>query len=443
MHATATSESPPPPPPFGDKMRTLTYEQVKRSVLAGSSPRITGSQYVASFNWLEDNVPTMIVPGNIPSHHERKSERDSDFDPGLPPKWTPHESPPQLQEDAGDYYRDINAAQYSKHPLEAAVCAVLAQTPDIATTEVDLFACGSTLGNLLRFSRRADKTFRFIVETVGETVFFVQRESSPTEKILDVRGYGHSMPDAYTSLDDCVKKSVSHQRLVKYDLGGFECIVRHEGDGYLDSHISESSPGGGHPLLPSSEGLRVMGGGKVIPQEAIFDIKTRSFLRKSHDVLAGELDRLWLRQIPNFILAYHQRGVFNNIEVMDVREHIAKWEAEHESDIRILSALMGEIIAYARERSGTSFEVCSQQLGILEFRHVRGHVNPALPADLRQTWSRAVRGDNDDTGEEDLDADADSDAKGGVGIDSGDDEAEPDYTACSAENCGYCGQCKY
>jgi hypothetical protein len=145
------------------------------------------------------------------------------------PRWTPPRHQLELHEGSGDYYHNINAAQYPKHSVEPAVRAVLAQNVSLLTTEVDFFAYSSTIGNLLQFSRRTNKTSRFIVEAVGETVFFIRRENSLPEKILNVRGHGYSMPEAYTSLDECVETSVSHQQLIKYRLDGFQCILRYEG----------------------------------------------------------------------------------------------------------------------------------------------------------------------------------------------------------------------
>ncbi|KAK6411818.1 hypothetical protein LTR95_018043 [Oleoguttula sp. CCFEE 5521] len=268
-------------------MDALRYVQVQGTLSRGKAPRITGCKYLASFNWLRKDTPT------------------SSF---------------QLLEDSGHFFRDINAAQYPKHPIDPAVRAVLAQTPALEADRVDLFACGSTMGNLLRFARRDDKEFRFVVEVVGSMVFLIRRENSPDEKIRGVRAYGHTMPKSYTKLDRRVRESVSHQRLIRYKFGGIECIVRCEGDGYLKHKAKESSPAFHH--LAGIEGLRMLAGGKAISQEAMFDIKTRSFRRKGKDILGGEIDRLWLRQIPNFIVAYHRSGTFDDIEIMDVGEQI-------------------------------------------------------------------------------------------------------------------------
>ena len=91
--------------------------------------------------------------------------------PGRPPLWTPLNGSQQLQQDKGDYFRDPNAARFPSYPTEPAVRAVLTTEPDYPTSELDIFACGSTLGNLSRFVRGNDKPFRFNVEVIGETVF--------------------------------------------------------------------------------------------------------------------------------------------------------------------------------------------------------------------------------------------------------------------------------
>lgn len=95
-----------------------------------------------------------------------------------------------------------------------AIEAILKQNPDFDTKGIDIVGCGSTLGNLLRFARNIDKKFRMIVECVGSTVFFIRRENSPTQTIPDVRGYGHTFPEAYTTWDAAVRGSETHQRVI-------------------------------------------------------------------------------------------------------------------------------------------------------------------------------------------------------------------------------------
>ena len=120
--------------------------------------------------------------------------------------------------------------------MQPAITTVL-KTEKISKPEsIDIFACGSTLGNLLRFARQQDlKPFRMIVEVIDNTVFLIRRENSPREKIQGVRGYGHTMPEAYTTWKKEVKGSISPQRIVQYEFAGLQCLVRFESDGYLPS----------------------------------------------------------------------------------------------------------------------------------------------------------------------------------------------------------------
>lgn len=368
----------------------------------------------------------------------------------MPPKWAPLKIHPRLEEDSGEYFRDINAANYPMHSLEPAVTAVLAQSGDIAG-QADIFACGSTLENLVQFVTNADKTFRFLVEVVGETVFLVRRENSPLEKIPDIRGYGHTFPDAYTSLEDSVKGSVTHQRLISYDFAGLELIVRSEVDGYLSDLADDAVESS--VTSKSVEGLSIVAGGRAIPQEALFDpktrnawdFKTRRARKRSDEIFEQEVPKLWIKQIPNMIVAYNQRGVFDDIDVMQVQARVDKWEKEHAVNLENLAAVLKQIVTHARHQAGDAFEVCCQTPGKLEFRTVGGQWSSALSDELKAKWTDTVADEMSDSSGVYV-----SDADDGIGDDDDDDagstasdESVRDYTACDASSCGYCGRCRY
>ena len=219
--------------------------------------------------------------------------------------------------------------------MEPAIRALLTLRPKLDFSAVDVVGCASTLGNLLRFAGSQDKSFRFYAELVEDTLFLVRKEISPTELLEDVRGYGHTFPEAYTSWEASLKGSVSHQRLIKYSFGGLTCLVRSEADGYLrkklpgsserherlaaepdsrDDDISsilsatEAVPLGERTTDPNAS-LTVKLGGCRIPQNAIFDLKTRSNYDPVNECIRPQINmeeaysRLWLSQIPNFIIA--------------------------------------------------------------------------------------------------------------------------------------------
>ncbi|KAE8414808.1 hypothetical protein BDV36DRAFT_298643 [Aspergillus pseudocaelatus] len=355
--------------------------------------KITDVRDVASYNWLNRKTATIMIPGR-------------------PPAWTPLSEPSKLREDAGQYFRDQNAARYPSHPFQPAVEAIFETCPDFPTAEVDIVGCGSTLGNLLRFARNIDKKFRFVVQCVGKTVFLIRRENSPTQTIPDVRGYGHTFPEAYTTWDAEVKGSESHQRIIQYSLGGLNCLVRFEADGYhldlsAERNQEDSTKHGGaakdkrtvHQLLDAFNDSSISShhsidrtltkeiGGVYIPQSAIFDLKTRSIRRKDQDFLAEELPRLWISQIPNMILAFHRSGVFEEIQKTDTREMIKKWETEEQNNLRKFVALLNMLIVFTRGQPDGRLEVFHDEgSSVLELREVEESFNNALPEQVEDRW---------------------------------------------------------
>jgi hypothetical protein len=337
-------------------------------------------------------------------------------------------------------------------------------------------ACGSTLGNLLRFVRRQDTAFRVLVEKVGDTVFFIRRENSPTELIPGVRGYGHAFPEANTTWEAPVKGSSSHQRLIRYSFGGLDFLVRFEADGYIkesgslspviastetkaDRDVSVDSLAGllSGVTVPtqsaeSTTSLVIEEGGTLIDQHRIFDLKTRSIKsRFLKDHLDEQLPRLWISQIPNFILAFHTIGVFKpaDTEVKDVSSEIDKWERTHSQDLARLAALVHKIVELVSASDDCKFELRCGEIGKLEVHDQLPDAGDALSPEIAEQWrnqSAHASGLRLDVHVDDSDSDCDDkydrnwqDYEG-----NSDRESENlDYTACSAHDCGYCGKCPY
>lgn len=290
-------------------------------------------------------------------------------------------------------------------------------------SEVDFVACGNTLVNFLRFIRGEDKSFRILAYKVGETVFLVRRENSPTELIPDVRGFGHTFPEANTTWEPEVKGSASHQRVVRYSFGGMELLVRFGVDGYmkeenrpvLENASVENPPPADvdslaasffsstispNPASPSPDaGLRITSTAHpIVPQSSIFDLKTRSiYTRSKKDHLADLLPRLWVAQIPTSILAFHTQGLFakQDIEIRDVREEVKEWEKEHSAKLAKLAALLSWIEEFvgSYEVDG-KLEICYRgpDAGGLEVRRQLADVGEVLSADVRKRWEQGAGG---------------------------------------------------
>lgn len=335
---------------------------------------------------------------------------------GEPRKWTPLSVPRTLPQDNGTYYRDRNAAQYPTYPLEPMVQAILTDQPEFPITDVDIIGCNNTLGYLLGFVRGVGDPFRMVVQVLGKTVFF-RRGNPPDETIPGVRGYGHTFPEAYTTWNENVGRSKSHQRVVKYKFADMQCLIRFEPDGFLpglvtDTHETEQAPvpGSQEGITNAEEGLpsieditlsdapssasemapqqlEIAMQGRRIPQCAVFDLKTRSRSKRSTNVLKEELPRLWLTQIPNFILAHHTDGQFKHIQVRDARDEVKQWEETEQLALRKFASLLQMIVAFARSLEDGRLEIEREEnVQVLNLRAQGGAVNSVLPPAVASRW---------------------------------------------------------
>ncbi|RDW66352.1 hypothetical protein BP6252_09987 [Coleophoma cylindrospora] len=358
--------------PFGTVVDTINLNTL---LLEEEAPVIENFKYVASYNWVDGKNPVILVPGS-------------------PPAWTPPLTDSKLEEDNRDAFRDQNAARYPSFPLEPMIRSVQLMQPKFDLQNIDIVGCGSTLGNLVRFSRSIAQPFRFDVDVIEDTVFFVRRGSSPTELITDLRGYGHTFPEAYTTWDMGVRNSCSHQRIIQYELGGLKFLVRTETDAYIRPSDGDSSylpsvesttvDGLVETMAPKpvaqNEQLQILEAGTPVLQDQIFDIKTRSEwnLYNMDDILP----RLWVSQTSKFLLAYHKFGKFNKPQVKDVKEEVLAWEKDNSNSVARFHATISHILNLMRDTKTQQCEISWDGKGPLQITAQLGEARRALPVDL-------------------------------------------------------------
>lgn len=277
---------------------------------------------------------------------------------------------------------------------------------------VSLFGCGNTFGSLLSFSRDEERTFRFGVERVGSTTFLVRKTNTPGETIEDVRGYGHTFPEAYTTWEPEVKSAASYQRIIKYNFAGINCMIRSESDGYLPEKLLTGGNRNDEPIVkradvqldsslndfmslsnlgikaPPPEGpLELKEAGEPIPQEAIFDLKTRSFKVKEKlgSSIAEFLPRLWANQTPNFVLAFHKYGTFqrSEIRIKDVRPDVKAWETSNQETLSKLANVYHQLIELSKKHA--CLEVRRKGNGPLEIWTVPSGWS-VLSIEMKKKW---------------------------------------------------------
>lgn len=331
--------------------------------------------------------------------------------------------------------------------------------------DLDLFACGSTLGNLLRFTEGSDRPFRLLVNVVGGVVHLIRREKSPTERILGIRGFGHTFPEANTTWDFEVRGSTTHQRILRYRLGGISILIRFEADGYIpssyeavsSSHISAGiEPGdvedqlNGLRVKPQRKGsdtakhhdLVVRYGGDLVAQDRVFDLKTRASYHKDKNIVDEELPRLWLRQMEHFVLAFHRHHLFSDVTVHDIKDRVIRWERDHQPLLSSLVKLLQDIMQKARERVDGKFEIVYSGQGPLEIREQLADVGDVLSEKALGDWELWLNR-QDSCGESDEEREINArpvDEPNVVGYSSDSDSGLEDFTACGT-GCSYCGRC--
>ncbi|MBE3048230.1 hypothetical protein IMZ48_38145 [Candidatus Bathyarchaeota archaeon] len=472
--------TPLPEPALGPLLSTIQKNDlVAESGKYTSSARITDFDYVASFSWRDSRKPSVFIPGKpLPqstshSHIQRSTSKPTDA--GSPPRWTPVIKPKRLPWDKNEYPLDRNGYHFPKHPFEATALSVLLTQPEPPPKPLDIVCSSSSLGYLISFcliEPEDFRTFRVLVEVIGGAVHIFRRDNAPGQMLENVKGFGHTFPEANTTWDAGTAGSTSHQRVVRYSLGGLNILIRGEIDGYIPKSSQAGTPSrekasiddllkglSSSSLSPkaadtSTSTIAVTKAGSPPPQSSLFDLKTRSEHRKSDDLLGAQLPRLWRSQIPNFVLAFHERGTFHDVSIQNVRDRINEWERENAEGIAVLVALLQRLVAVVGSSPGGKVEVCATVGSEIEVREQLPDAGEAFSPAVREKWEGWLEKAR---GESAVALGSSSEYGGGseeVGrhssgeedpsnLNYSDAESPDDFTACSADACGYCGRCTY
>ncbi|KAI9433788.1 hypothetical protein BJY52DRAFT_1218590 [Lactarius psammicola] len=281
---------------------------------------IDNVKYVASYNWVDAENPTMVVPGS-------------------PAIWTGRAVPFTLQPDDGSVYVDQNSRQLSQYPMLPLFTAADAihdqEAPPVDWPTVDVITDRNGLRKLLRWlnpsSGREVRDFRIDVQLVGTKTLVLSRWERPTHEMQTVRSYGHAFEAAMTrAAPDC--PSSGHQRAITYDMFGMKMIVRFGVDACspsLDSSVAATSIDDSNladalnsvsieqaptsTTTTTSPAINIVRAGTQVPQDALVEVASRSvYYLDQHDW--NELyPQLALSQTPVFRMGVHERGEFTEL----------------------------------------------------------------------------------------------------------------------------------
>ncbi|THZ24138.1 hypothetical protein D6C89_05121 [Aureobasidium pullulans] len=192
---------------------------------------------MASYNWTKTSVPTASLGHKLSPYGTPLSMSGStslvalpEKQPGKPLQWSPPISG-QIKLSLGPKtsYRDFEHSRGPKYAMEDSVRCITTADRGFISSEVDIFTSEHTLKRLIKFVQGDTTTFRLLVQKVNGTLFLAEKDKE-AQTDLDL---GRSFQSAYMKWPNGLTESVSHQRFVRYDFDGLQCLIRFEADGCL------------------------------------------------------------------------------------------------------------------------------------------------------------------------------------------------------------------
>ncbi|KAE9365157.1 hypothetical protein N431DRAFT_298108, partial [Stipitochalara longipes BDJ] len=308
---------------------------------------------IASYNWCDSNEPVIFVPG-------------------CPARWNSPNLPYQVAKDNGQAFIDQNAHRSPSASFDPFFKALLTMNPNFDMNPIQLITDRNSLRKLLQsVSGKITKSWRIDVDIIEDTMFFTRWEEHQVQIITEARdsGYGHEFEKAFLSFDSNLKDSSGHHRIVRYNLGGIECLVRFEVDGYLDDGIGVDSKAPtvdelGQALAglgvqdsskvstaPTATEVKVIEKGYLVDDNTTLELKSRSV--NMNLKIQDYMPQLWISQTRNLFVGRHKDGL---VEIQppkfDMTEHFPAWETKNQDHLKSLVGLISEIKEVVQKAKG-------------------------------------------------------------------------------------------
>jgi hypothetical protein len=212
-------------------------------------------------------------------------------------------------------------------------------------------------------------------------------------------GYGHAFEDCVTAREPTLEDSIHHERIVRYELGGLECLVRFEADAYMNA--DESGESREHLAIPSSDLpapkplrpvlrppyklVHVVSRGHNIDPDLIAEIKSCSTLKFN---INKTLPQLWVSQTKHLCVGRHKEGlVTEKLEMKDMREELKKWEASNQEHLINMIRVIREIGEIAKT-AGKCTIICTMVDGVkcLRVFNRKGGDMAIRPEVVKRCW---------------------------------------------------------
>lgn len=222
----------------------------------------------------------------------------------------------------------------------------------------------NSLRKLLKYvSGKASQNWRIDVDIIEDTLFFTQYQISTGAQDT---GYGHEFEKAFASYDSNLQETYEHNRIVRYNLGGIECLVRFEADGYIDDNLDITSTettvnptsiesklsqamlslhvqNSASALVPTpATGVKVVERGRLIDNSTILELKSRS--RTGNLKMEEIIPQMWISQTYHLFIGRHEEGLVEvEPERLDMKDYFPAWESKEQDHLSLLVGLITEI----------------------------------------------------------------------------------------------------
>ena len=390
---------------------TIYVAKPESSNDAEDPPQILNFQTVASYNWLDEPKPTIIVPGKLQKSDSQDQVLTHCCYSGIPPIWDPPVIGPALSPDTGGRYVDQNADRTPGSPLQALIRAVQTCQPAFDFTKVSIVTDRKPLRCLLSFVLAEPAAFQFGVTVIGNTALFTRMEKRTrhySSKHRHFREYRSAFEEQYTKITASAARTTSHHRVVQYEFAGQTILLRYAADAYLGDRfmhakgLDEYPPEAlvkrhkdmrfeGNPLseiLPTDSLVAVTEGGRLIPHTATLELTTRAQNSQALDSIARKTPDFWISQTQNYHLCFHRETeegtahstIFDCIRLIPMAELLIQWEKTNAEKLRGLKHVLEQVIKAAKDLGGSCIvRSDGSPRASLEVSRAEGTQVPALP----------------------------------------------------------------
>ena len=318
-----------------------------RSMTMNSLPRIVGKTSIIQL------YTSQVFPAPLRGKEVRANQTL-----GLPPKLTIPSLPIQLQRDKLTRSKPRSPAAAVDPLFET----LLHEHPNFDMSSIHLVTDRNSLRKFLSFASKGPGKWRIDVDMINDTMFFNQWEEFRLMMINECQdsGYGHAFEDCVTAREPTLEDSIHHERIVRYELGGLECLVRFEADAYLNVDGNEKgrerlaihssdlpAPKPTRPVLkPPYKLVHVVSRGHYVNPDLIAEIKSCSTPKFN---INKTLPQLWFSQTKHLCVGRHKEGlVTEKLEIKDMREELKKWEASNQGHLKNMIRIIREIREIAK-----------------------------------------------------------------------------------------------